>query len=774
MTARTVRTALALALPLIFALTPSARAQHQRILTDKSSPAVVVAQPGTTRLHVLTAGVDAKFDRILDLDSGDVAPRWFVIDTDTRAIVDSATFDAFFNSYPLRVGFDMAGARLYAAQAGRIRSYNINTLELADDTVALGDYSGISLDRQSGLMFAHMRPGFASVGYLVALDPATGDSAGVYLTGINPQMSVTEYDPANRGIAVYTLSEGSFGAADALVSYAGGNPDIYAAVHGRSVGEGVSDMITYLRGGSVPAAIAARASNVVRIIDTRSHRETSSIQVTAPTAVGADPTRSHVLIGTAGGWLYRYDEAAMRMLDGFALPGAAGAIATRDGLAAVAITHTDSTTTAPATSIVFVNTATGVVLDTVDVGRQPRRIFFDNSGDLHVIVADSNRMSPWIRLDGTTFAQASVRNVRDMHPRGGATYDGLTDSVYFVARDTVSRRYVIARAAAGNPDAWQTFYDDSTAAGELVDVTMASGGHLLAIERSLVSGGNGYVHALRIVDGVRVVKALAGSQPIKVASIAMSSRGAFGLYALSASTGAASLTHVAFKQNLLGVDTLGRGANHILASATGGPLAVTMNGNHELVVIDQLNAAVISRITTGTSGFDGPREAIELTGSLGSNYVVTTYAGDVRFLDPNGPYRIEPTGGKAEGIAAVGDVFYVANAFTPDYGPDSSVVIIGLASAVASEGASREALSQNTPNPASARTRVRIFVETSSHVRLEVRTLDGTLVAMPVDREMSAGEYDIDMPVATLASGTYMYTLRTGSTVASRLMRVVR
>jgi hypothetical protein len=772
MNRRLLRTALLLT---VAAITPAV-AQFERVITDKA-PAAVIAEPGGARVHVLTAGVDMNFNGVLEIDSGDVAPQWAVIDASTHTITDSTKLDDFFNSFPIRVGLDAENRRLYMAQAGRVRAFDIDALEVVDDTVALGDYSGVSYDPLSGVLIAHMRPSFTSVGYIVGLDPSNGDTIGVYQTGVLPQMSIASLDPANRGLAFYTISEGLPGTPSALLSYSGGNPDIYSAFNTGSLGSTASDLMTYPGATSVMAVIAATGSNAVRIIDTRTHRLVRTLAVTAPTALGFDArAEGTILVGTSGGMLYRFRETDGALLDSFRLPGAIGAISVNGSIAAVAIPYTDAGMTSVDSLVVILDADQSRYVDTIAVGPHPTNIFFDPATNLHVLGANADGSTWWRMLARQTYEPAPSSTLPGVAIRGDIAYDVTSDSLFVVVRNPLTGRYIVAAQSTANPIALpRLIFDDSTMSGELTGVS-ARTDYLLVLERSLdPSSPEGYLHVVRRSTGERIIKARVGVDPMSADLVGPGRSGSVSVYVVNRNGGSPTLSQIAFHQDLLGPDTLGTGANHILAPELSGPVAITMNGSHTLVLVDLLRQEIVSRIPIGTSGFDGPREAVELLGSIDPEYAVTTYAGDVRLVNAGGEFRAFATDGKAEGIARVGSTLFVALPFTPTYAPDSTVVIFDLnASGIADARSIVGTLEQNAPNPATDRTRVRFSIERAAHVRLEIRSLVGELVAVPLDRAMEAGAYVVEMPVEQLAAGSYLYTLRAGDAVESRVMQVAR
>ncbi len=115
--------------------------------------------------------------------------------------------------------------------------------------------------------------------------------------------------------------------------------------------------------------------------------------------------------------------------------------------------------------------------------------------------------------------------------------------------------------------------------------------------------------------------------------------------------------------------------NHI--AAFGDTLVVTMNGSHQVHLVDLRSETIVKTLATGTDGYNGPRESL-----LWKNWLITsTYNSDIRIFDlDNGSLKYTlHSGGKPEGIAIVNGKLWVANAFQTDsYTPDSTVAILEL------------------------------------------------------------------------------------------------
>ncbi len=83
-------------------------------------------------------------------------------------------------------------------------------------------------------------------------------------------------------------------------------------------------------------------------------------------------------------------------------------------------------------------------------------------------------------------------------------------------------------------------------------------------------------------------------------------------------------------------------------------------------------------------------------------------------------------------------------------------------------------LSQNYPNPFNPVTVINWQMPVNGHVTLKVYDLLGKEVAVLVNEEKPAGSYDTEFNAASLPSGTYFYTLQTGSFVQTKKMIVLK
>lgn len=83
-------------------------------------------------------------------------------------------------------------------------------------------------------------------------------------------------------------------------------------------------------------------------------------------------------------------------------------------------------------------------------------------------------------------------------------------------------------------------------------------------------------------------------------------------------------------------------------------------------------------------------------------------------------------------------------------------------------------LYQNYPNPFNSSTTIQYELPEQSHVRLTVHDILGRKVASLVEQMQSAGRYRVRFDAADLASGVYLYMLRTGNSITPRRMIILK
>jgi outer membrane protein assembly factor BamB len=83
-------------------------------------------------------------------------------------------------------------------------------------------------------------------------------------------------------------------------------------------------------------------------------------------------------------------------------------------------------------------------------------------------------------------------------------------------------------------------------------------------------------------------------------------------------------------------------------------------------------------------------------------------------------------------------------------------------------------LSQNYPNPFNPVTKIDFDIPENSFVTVKIYDVLGRLVSQPVNSDMRAGAYSIDINASQFTSGVYFYTLRTGSFFETKKMVILK
>src|SRR5690606_23738549 len=98
---------------------------------------------------------------------------------------------------------------------------------------------------------------------------------------------------------------------------------------------------------------------------------------------------------------------------------------------------------------------------------------------------------------------------------------------------------------------------------------------------------------------------------------------------------------------------------------------------------------------------------------------------------------------------------------------------VSTAGEAAPELPSSAALAQNYPNPFNPSTSIPFTLDRAQRVRLAVYDVLGREVAVLVDGVQPAGTHRAAFDAAGLASGVYVYRLRTGAGTLTRTMTLV-
>ena len=105
---------------------------------------------------------------------------------------------------------------------------------------------------------------------------------------------------------------------------------------------------------------------------------------------------------------------------------------------------------------------------------------------------------------------------------------------------------------------------------------------------------------------------------------------------------------------------------------------------------------------------------------------------------------------------------------------DAGVFIVTHIERIGGEIPTTVALSQNYPNPFNPSTTIEFQVQRTQQVHLAVYDVLGREVAVLVDGTQPAGSYRATFDATDLATGLYLYQLRTDSGTLSKTMMLVK
>lgn len=113
-----------------------------------------------------------------------------------------------------------------------------------------------------------------------------------------------------------------------------------------------------------------------------------------------------------------------------------------------------------------------------------------------------------------------------------------------------------------------------------------------------------------------------------------------------------------------------------------------------------------------------------------------------------------------------------------NFAPDKYITVIQSLTSVSSSPSQRPTsfrLFQNYPNPFNPSTRITYELPIATHVALEVFDLSGRKIATLIDEVQTAGRHQTEFVAPSdLVSGTYLYTLSTGTSVDRKLMTFLK
>jgi len=161
--------------------------------------------------------------------------------------------------------------------------------------------------------------------------------------------------------------------------------------------------------------------------------------------------------------------------------------------------------------------------------------------------------------------------------------------------------------------------------------------------------------------------------------------------------------------------------------------------------------AVQSKVTpNGTESFWNPEFAALYSDGDG-------FTNGEELQDPNGLWK--------EGEPNPGDFSQVTNPGNPNSIPTSVFDNINVFSFQ---------LSNNYPNPFNPSTIIRYEIGNTSDVKLKIYNLQGEEIKTLINKEQTAGTYEVKFNANGLSSGIYLYRLQAGNFIETKKMTLIK
>ena len=224
--------------------------------------------------------------------------------------------------------------------------------------------------------------------------------------------------------------------------------------------------------------------------------------------------------------------------------------------------------------------------------------------------------------------------------------------------------------------------------------------------------------------------------------------------------------------------SIGSTGNHLLR--VGDEIVATMNGSHELKVINLNDERIVRTIQTGTSGFDGPRESSYIRQF--NHVAVTSYDGKVRFINfaTGGTTGTVSTNSKSEGLALLPDnTLLVADAFGANsFASASTLSRISVVINSVRDGNLALTRSAIAPNPVSGTAQITLQAASNlgnGDISLTlVNALGATIAELPFVRQGDTLEALVNADELALPVGMYVVRVRTAQGMTALPLFVTR
>lgn len=433
---------------------------------------------------------------------------------------------------------------------------------------------------------------------------------------------------------------------------------------------------------------------------------------------------------------------------------------------------------------------------TISVPPQPLAVLFDGDG-LHILCSEvdnnfngiqdaGDTPASWVRIPARnfTFDFQNPQTLRFAWGEGFGfparpAFDSSGRTLYLVQRSRIrsfdTRTQTIRRDTLLLADSLARSTFGTTGTISALSVDGAAGRLFVSLRgRSTSAVVEVDIATSRVITrypaGVFVQQTIPYTTSTGRKGVAILNEGAFG-------TNTSTLMLARSPQEITSL-TIGNTGNHLLR--VGDEIVATMNGSHELKVINLNDERIVRTIPTGTSGFDGPRETAYI--HLFNQVAVTAYDGKVRFFNfATGATRgTVNTNSKSEGLALLpNNTIFVADAFGANSFTSAST-LSQIRFVINSVRENSLALTRSTiaPNPVSGTARISLQASLSlgyGDISLSlVNTLGAHVAALPFERNENTIEAALNSEELGLAGGMYFLQLRTAQGMTALPLFITR
>jgi hypothetical protein len=254
--------------------------------------------------------------------------------------------------------------------------------------------------------------------------------------------------------------------------------------------------------------------------------------------------------------------------------------------------------------------------------------------------------------------------------------------------------------------------------------------------------------------------------PSRINGIAPNGTAVFMVHFAPTAIGAASgmLTLSSLNESSVSAQTL-------TLSGVGGGVVIVGSGVPSVTRVGQTSNFTITLQNTGNVAWN-PASPVFTTGA--SDYTVSGSLSSSS-IAPNtsatlGVTFAPTTGGVRPGALSFGSMDVTPISGIP-YNFNGGAADAGVSEITSSNGFS---IGASYPNPASTSANVVVTLPTSAKVTVALVRIDGSQVASVFEGSLSEGQHTLNFDVSNIASGTYFYTLESGTTRLVRQMVVAK